>query len=377
MFKELKVLKLVLFITLLVLIIINVNVEKYAGVYFYTSKPSYQLGENIELNIGNSKDNQLNTSYKISNLNGEILIKETVSETLNFTNLSQIFSNGFEQTYRKDLSKIISKTGIYFINDTLPFFVNSNDSKDITVVYPSLGNLLINRFGKTNQNAFDDITKIIWSQRPVGVDEKSRNLMNFLKNEFSSTSIEFVSDLDIEIDEIIKNSKLLIIYGYCRYTTIEYRLALNKYIENGGKVLFCNTYFPEYSVNRLSERQLKLNFNKEGKFDMVNDSLIPFRIDKGGYATEMNYQKTENTDLPISYSALKINANGNLFVGCETGDYWYTIPTNYNNLNGQSGIIMVNNQLVSMGTEEWLADVNFSREEIRNTTKAVISYLLK
>ena len=74
MFKELKVLKLVLFITLLVFIIINVNVEKYAGVYFYPSKPSYQIGENIEINIGNSKDNQLNTSYKISNWEGKILL---------------------------------------------------------------------------------------------------------------------------------------------------------------------------------------------------------------------------------------------------------------------------------------------------------------
>ena len=377
MFKELKVLKLVLFITLLVLIIINVNVEKYAGVYFYTSKPSYQLGENIEINIGNSKENQFTTNYKISNWEGEILMEETVSETVNSTNLSLLFSNGFTQTFKKDITKLISKAGLYFINDTLPFFVNSKEFKDITVIYPSLGNLLINRFGDTNQNAFDDISKTIWSQRPIGMDEKSTNLMNFLKNEFNNLSIEYVSDLDTKIGEIIKNSKLLIIYGYCRYTTIENWKAVNDYITNGGKVLFCNTYFPEYTMERINERQLKFKFNDEGKFEMVKDSLIPFHFDMGGYATEMKYQKGGGVISNLNYSSLKVNGNGNLFVGRKVGEYLYSMPTSYNDINGETGVIMVNNQLVSMGTEEWLADENFSREEIRNTTKEVINYLLK
>jgi hypothetical protein len=377
MFKELKVLKLVLFITLLVLIIINVNVEKYAGVYFYPSKPSYQIGENIEINIGNSIDNQLNTSYKISNWDGKILLEEPISETLEPTNLSMLYSNGFDQTINKNLSKVISKTGLYFINDTLPFFVNSKDSKDITVIYPSLGNLLINRFGEHHHNAFDDISKTIWSQRPIGMDEKSRNLMHFLKDEFGSSTIEYVSDLDPKIGEIIKKSKLLIIYGYSRYTTDENWKSINEYIFEGGKVLFFNTYLPEYSIDRLNERQLKLKFNGEGVFDILIDSLIPFHFNEGGYATKMTYEKVNNINSPLPYNSIKVNANGNLFVGSEIGDYWYTIPTNYKDLNGQSGIIIVNNQLISMGTEEWLADENFNEEEIRNTTKEVINYLLK
>jgi len=377
MFKELKVLKLVLFVVILLLIIFNINFNKYSGVTFFSSKASYQLGEKIEVNVGNLKNSSIKYQLKISNWNGDIVVEEVIETALKVSNESLLYSEGFQNTFTKDITSTIKNNGIYFINDSIPFFVNSNNSKDITVIYPSLGNLLINRFGDSNQNAFDDISKTIWSQRPVGMDEKSRNLMNFLKNEFSNLSIEYVSDVDTKIGEVINNSKLLIIYGYCRYTTIENWKAINDYIVSGGKVLFFNTYFPEYTMERINEKQLKFTFNAEGKFEMVTDSLIPFHYNTGGYASEMKYQKGGNAISNLNYSSLKVNGNGNLFVGSKVGEYWYSIPTKYNDLNGKSGVIMVNNQLVSMGTEEWLADENFSREEIRNTTKEVVNYMLK
>lgn len=375
MFKELKVLKLVLFVVILLLIIFNINFNKYSGVVFYPSKHSYQLGEKIEINIGNLIDNSINSNFIVTDWNGRILGNETIQTTLQISDPSLVYSDGFQHIITKEITSLIKQKGVYFINDSIPFFVSSQSAKDILVIYPSLGNLLTHKMEPNNQNAFDDVHKSLWKNRPVGMDEKSKNLMNFLISEYSHLSIEFVSDLDPNIRDLIQNSKMLIVYGYSRYATKEYWTALNDFCLKNGKVIFFSSYLPEYAMHPLNSTQLGFGLDSNENFENLSDSLLPFHFKFGGYPESLYYAINKQFNLS-NHSDIKINGLGNIFVGSKSGDYWFSMPTLFKENKGKSGIIVFEERLVSFGTEEWLASENFSRKELKKLTKEIIDYLL-
>jgi hypothetical protein len=376
MFKELKVLKLSLFALILILIIVNINFEKYSGVVWFSSQPSYELGHKIEISTATTQQSSFDAHFTIKNAEGTLIKEQNESVNLELSNPELSVSDGFLHTFSFDITEYIKKTGIYFINDSLPFFVHSNQPKDITVIYPSVGNLLLNKTVLNNENAFGHLTAKIWKNRPVTVDEKSANLIHFLSTTFPTKKIEFVSDLDPLLGNVIAQSKMVVVYGYCRYATESYWQAISNYIKNNGKVVFMNSYLPEYLLAEPSPSQLAFAMDQSGHFIYLGDSLLPFHFKYGGFANELEYSLNDKAIFGNT-SKLKIQGLGNVFVGSKNAHFLAEMKTIYETKEGKTGIMSWNNQLFSVGTEEWLSSENMGNSETKKVTQQLFEYVLQ
>ncbi len=360
----------------MILIIVNINFEKYSGVVWFSSQPSYELGQKIEISAATTQQSSFNAHFTIKDAEGTLIKEQNESVNLELSNPLLSVSDGFRHTHSFDITQYIKKTGIYFINDSLPFFVHSNQPKDITVIYPSVGNLLLNKTVLNNENAFDHLTAKIWKNRPVSIDEKSSNLIHFLSTTFPTKKIEFVSDLDPMLGNVIAQSKMVVVYGYCRFATESYWQALRNYIKSNGKIVFMNSYLPEYVLSETSSSQLAFSMDQSNHFIYLGDTLLPFHFKYGGFADELEYSINDKTILGNT-AKLKIQGLGNVFVGSENAHFLAEMKTIYETKEGKTGLMSWNNQLFSVGTEEWLSSENMGNSEIKKVTQRLFEYILQ
>jgi hypothetical protein len=370
MFKELKVLKLVIALAILLVILFMLNYEKYSGILIYPTESSFEQGDDITIGYVSYRNTTIDQTVSLSDWKGNEMNKIVVKSSVTPQTKWDVFHNGpIEANSRIILSS--ASANLYFINDSIPVVVTSKLPRDITVVLPQTGQLFIQRF--FGMNAVDSIQLALWKNRPLAIDDKTKRLLNWLADNYSNNSIQFVTDLTTNCNEIFHQSKVVIVYGYNRFMSIQFHNALKDYWNNGGKLFFISSYFPQYLVRHV-DKQIHAVLDTTGALVDLDHKFIPFTYLLGGMPVTTECLSTiDKSNWP---DKVPFFANG---VGISGGGdgYLYTvaIESSYSAIT-TSGIGYFE-RMISIPSDEWLSPVNFEKHEVRNLTKLLLDELLK
>lgn len=155
---------------------------------------------------------------------------------------TMIYEHGYQYTNRFTYNTSKLKSGIYFMGNVVPFLVKEPQLKNsITVVFP-FGNFmaLSNEGGKSlvvsNSSHGVAAQRISLNRLP----EYSNNPFAFIawmtKN-YGHKNLNFISDLDLENEENVAQTNLLILFGFQGFWTIKERQNLDNYLNKGAKLL--------------------------------------------------------------------------------------------------------------------------------------------
>jgi len=420
MFKELKIIKLVVIASFFVYIILASFNKFNISTYFFSSG-SVEMDASMNLYVASNyaeKEKEL----VVKDLSGNYIksIEVNLMSNVVFDKNNDYLSIGYpvENSFVFNVDQI-KKSGIYTLENS-PFVVKSKEKVDITIVYPFVNNHF---YTQTNDGYFFNEEKTHLSlNREMPIDKYTLGMARYFSYLDSSYSTKYITDLDLENENNFFNSKMVIIYGRSSFWTAKMRKNLLKYFNEGGNILMITskTLDTKLWVNKeqntartveVDKEQNKLNIETWGlnkKESPFNKTALTSKY--GGSA--VNIYRSEYSILvkehPIfkGLAGSKIPVEGRNFMGTlirwqdsipiaedlslinnpdvsklkvEILAYSYCKGL-YENSNGGIFIIKQNNnsgKIISLGTEDWCLKKNQGKKEITSVTTNAVRYLLE
>lgn len=228
-----------LFLTLLYLCLVRCSQK--SELIGYTDQASYDVGDTIKLYLTVQQDEE-NFEITINDLNGRVLqtfysaikaqqIQEDVPYEKGF---------GFKPTFEFVLTDL--ESGIYLVNNKIPFVVKTNKPTDIIVLYESNTINAYNREGGKSMYysdiSGDDVPAYISSfLRPSDLPSYAVEFFKFLPKANLPYKVGYLCDKDMDDYENIKDTKLMIIPGHSEYWTKKARINFDRYVDSGKNAL--------------------------------------------------------------------------------------------------------------------------------------------
>ncbi|MBS1507017.1 MAG: T9SS type A sorting domain-containing protein [Bacteroidetes bacterium] len=216
----------------------------------YTDKLSYRIGDTVKFYVRGVAG-----QYSVQDINGIV-----VDQPITFTNTSQIvntnepWKNGYGYVQSAKWRVPALKSGMYFLNaaQQIPIIIKGNNlSAEIVVVcstntdqaynqddkYHSNGLSYISMYGQTDQTNALVYSPIVSFHRPIKHLDWTDGFLTWFFNNNNYTSINVISDYDLEDYNEIKNAKLVIVIGHSEYWTRQARMNFDKFIEAGSDAM--------------------------------------------------------------------------------------------------------------------------------------------
>lgn len=273
MFKELKALKVIIFIILIFFVIKQQRLNRNNTQVVF--KPS-AYNENEEIKIETySNFNNKNFKINIKNfINENIVIDTSINTKTTYKDIDTIdfLTQGYKlKTHRvRKMNK-----GFFLVNNKTPLVVKSLENSDITFVIPVVNKHLYTP--TKNVRIFESDSNYISSKRNIEVDKHSKGLKPLFLFMEKKHKVNYITDIDLENLENIGKSKVLVLYGRLTFWSPKMMINIEKYINNGGKLLIASSdiFYAKFCYDK-EKRELKTtlcdNFNnKKTKILSWND----------------------------------------------------------------------------------------------------------
>jgi hypothetical protein len=170
-------------------------------------------------------------------------------------------------------------SGVYLIEGQIPFVVKGDSPADVTVVFPSNTITAYNASGGKSLYGFNS-TGSVGSQtvsflRPLNDGDEEDRCTECLKwfTSLTEFSINYISDLDLDIYESIAGSKVLILAGHSEYWTRKARTNFDQFVSGGGHSVLLSGNSMWWQV-RYSDDRNQLICYREAKLDPETDPLM-------------------------------------------------------------------------------------------------------
>jgi hypothetical protein len=407
MFKELKLIKLLVFTGLLFAIISKMDFNDFLVSELYTDKTSYYPGETVRIYASTNFLTTYSTEIEITDFNKEIVsnfsakIKNQPLSSKNMLSEGLAFKDYVEYKIPDNF-----QSGIYSINGKFPLVVKLKTKPTITIVYPYANNVLYH--GMNLKTVFSENLKVASLLRTTPIDKYTEGLGSFFEGLKANYKTNFISDVDLE-NKIDGN--LVIIYGKSTCWSPKMKSSLESYLKKGGNVLLITSY----TLNNIcwydsKQQEIKMfdstsNAMKSWQnYDTINyKNIIGFSYLNGGYSATDNYQ-VANKKHPIlaGIERDEIKFNANLFnsppiiwddnlpridlnsLGFYAGEIIaYNTASHNNGDKDIKGIFVLqpnssSGKIVSLGTEDWCLEDNIGKnKQLQVITKNAVDYLLK
>lgn len=411
--KENRAIKLSILLLLFTIFLFEKLKQSNKQIDGFAHQPSYFIDDEIIFStIGQSKKT---SPVNISSLTNDF--KKTIEiSSFSTPQDGEVLLNGVTNYTSNNISSRELETGIYLINDTIPFVVKDyHNQAEIVVVYPYVNNLIKTYWkGKSVGTETNTFTHLY---RSNFVDPISSEMKLFFTEISENYSVKYISDLDLRDVESIEGAKLVIFYNDILYATSSMKKNFLKYVESGGNVLMASTYFFNNVFWMDSINPNVVVLNKEAKergitskkrfgvslFEIDNkyiDEYIGFSYAKGGFPLENSGYEVIWKDSPLfkGLSMEKVPVHGYDFMGLDgerkNNAFQFNLPKNfsvithaylateYYNNSGMTGVFELqisdkSGKIISLGTNQWFSDWNYGKsEDIRNITRNAIDYLM-
>lgn len=127
------------------------------------------------------------------------------------------------------------KSGVYRIENKIPFIIRNKDSVDLIIIYPSnTANAYCDSGGKSLYSLPVAATQVSF-QRPMRLQHFSEYCLKWFET-LPDYSVAYIADSDLEKVENLK-AKILVIVGHSEYWTRNARTHFDRFVDAGGHAL--------------------------------------------------------------------------------------------------------------------------------------------
>lgn len=355
----------------------------------------------------------------VDSLTLDLIVQQPQTDTL-------LYENGYKyiNPYSYNTSKL--RSGLYLIGNVVPFIVKEPNLKNaVTVVFPYANFMALSNEGGRSFDPENSRNKIPARRLSLKRLPYFRNqpftFLSWIDSTMKYSNVNFISDLDIETYNNIAQTKLLILYGYQGFWTIDQRKCFDKYLDEGGQTLaICSNLINNKMIFDKKNKQLQfmlddMRFNPENKarravtwnqfysntlsvgcsYELACSPSI-IKTSLGGYKIiEANHPVFEGINSGIIEFDSK-NGNGIAVNDCNFRDF--PIPQNnqlnffknvilaydYSELSGFQQITGIFNfkktrhsgEIIVVGNEKWSYGDIIVNSQIGRVTANCIDYLL-
>lgn len=240
----------------------------------YTDKVSYSPGETMKVFLHASRPLEL-CRLTITTINGDSAF--SVPATLPFHYPYPWFkgaTDGFDYKVCAEVKIPDIKSGLYLIENLIPFIIKSSEPVEVTVVYPSNtvnaycesgGKSLYSRSNRPYQVSF---------QRPTALQSYSKYCLQWLPSLNGKVTIGYIADVDLDDYANISSSKIISIIGHSEYWTFEARKNFDHFIDSGGHAIILSGNVMWWQVRYSKDKTKLICYKSDADKDTVNPQLI-------------------------------------------------------------------------------------------------------
>lgn len=260
MFKELKIIK------LLVLVLSLVYIFPYRVSYDYQVVDGYSdptsTNDKMDFHL-NAENFCRKNKYKIYNISGEVVDSVIAPSNVQSPTSSQPWK-GFD--YQKTFSYSIPANmegGMYLLNKRIPFLVRGDGTSSLAVVFPISTIQAYNKAGGKNliHSGTEKKADSVGLLRPYRPDAYTKGLFTFLKEE--NIKADYLTDLDLEAKNKIARYQTLVIYGNAFYTTTKAKKNFKDFVLRGGNAIIISSQAMSRNDLYYSQKQEMISYSEQ------------------------------------------------------------------------------------------------------------------
>jgi hypothetical protein len=394
-FKELKVLKLLVFFGVFFLLFFGKNVNNQQQLLFFCSEYSYSGQEPFTISFLSENKGVNTATVQIKDLNEELVFeKEIVALKHPDNGAESILLEGYSS--HKSEVNLSLKPGFYSVNKMHPLIVkNTTESSQITVVVP-LMNILLYQYVNGEKAVYGKYASIS-SLQNVLMDKNLLDARAHFKSWEEKYSINYITDYDLEHLDVLPQSELLIFAGNVPFWTKKMKTQFESYLERGGNALLITSYFQDnYAVFNEGKHQIMVRKDdqEEGysawqKQANELSSIISYVY--GGIPTSVNYVGESGEivkDVSIQSDLDMGIRDSSTILSFESGE---SVPIELNwlmkrsakrhKIENESGAVEISlpdgQKIISLGSCDWLRlfNQNENSDAIGKITEVIDSLL--
>ena len=237
----------------------------------YTDRISYYPGEKIQVFVESNQSIAL-CELTIFTVTGDSIFSVQSAVPIAPTLSADASQSGFNYTVAGEFIVPELKSGVYLIEDKIPFIIKTNERVDMMVVYPSnTANAYATSGGKSSYSAHER-PAVLSFQRPIRLQSLSEVCLRWFST-LSDVSVGYVADVDMDSFENIQSARMLVIAGHSEYWTRAARKNFDAFVDAGGDALILSGNTMWWQV-RYSEDGTKLICYKDSVADPLNDPAL-------------------------------------------------------------------------------------------------------
>lgn len=204
--------------------------------YGYTDKTSYLPGEKVNAFL-QSKETISLCRLDVYALDGKVAF--SVSSPLTMQTITpdnpSVNGYGFAATSQIELPTNL-KSGLYLIENRIPFIVKTNSKVDFIIIYPSNTTNAYSRSGGRSLYEGANRPFQVSFLRPVSIQSNAEYGLKWFAS-LSKYKIGYIADSDMDDFGSIQNSSMLVIVGHSEYWTRQARKNFDRYVAEGNDAL--------------------------------------------------------------------------------------------------------------------------------------------
>lgn len=226
----------------------------------YSDKVSYHPGEKVKRRL------------TVFSINGDAVFS-TASVLPIVPQLPDDASeNGYNYPIAVEFTLPELKSGVYLVENKIPFIVKTDQPVDIMIVYPSnTANAYASSGGKSLYSQQDRPTSVSF-QRPIALQSLSQYCLKWFST-LENFSFGYIADIDMDNFQNIVKAKLLVIAAHSEYWTRPARNNFDQFVGLGGDALILSGNTMWWQV-RYSDDYSRLICYKDVELDPISDPLL-------------------------------------------------------------------------------------------------------
>jgi len=178
---------------------------------------------------------------------------------------------GFTPTVKFPIPATV-KSGMYLIENKIPFIVRTPDPVDLLIVYPSNTANAYEQSGGKSLYSANDRPSMVSFMRPIALQPFSTVCLTWFSNQ-KNLKLGYAADADLDVYERLSKAKIVVIVGHNEYWTRLGRQNFDKFVDNGGHALVLSGNNMWWQV-RYSDDKTGLICYKNHDADPVGDELL-------------------------------------------------------------------------------------------------------
>ena len=238
----------------------------------YTDKMSYFPGDKVEVFL--QSDNSFECDLGVYDVQGNLIFKGGISLFPQAVSSDEPWRKGFNfmGNGKITLPSTLS-SGVYFIENKIPFVVKSTGVSDVTVIYPfNTINAYTNSGGKSlyGFNSSNSVASPVVSfHRPMNNTVEESDCTECLKwfPSLSNVKVSYITDLDLDDDySSIEQSKVIVVMGHSEYWSLAARENFDRRVQEGGHAVILSGNTMWWQVRYAGTRDALICY-KDGLLD--------------------------------------------------------------------------------------------------------------